>query len=264
MQSSQVAMSGAMSVRATGADALQNDEACLFDGVEFEVADLMQLSQRWRIARQRFEKQSYGGPSALDFDQNAGFRVADGAAEIVFSRKTIDIRAKAHTLHNSSDLNTQPALHPSQPLHCKNTIVLMLARRAYAHLACGAFHGRINMHELSIAYSLVELASQSAAEAGATRVLAVHVRLGALSGVVRGALEYCYEIATEGTPLAGSTLTFRELPVKVYCTVCCDEVELASVQRFRCPVCDTPSGDIRQGRELEIDSIEIDLPEKVI
>jgi len=30
------------------------------------------------------------------------------------------------------------------------------------------------------------------------------------------------------------------------------------LHRFRCPVCDTPSGDIRQGRDLEIESILID------
>lgn len=118
------------------------------------------------------------------------------------------------------------------------------------------------MHELSIAYSLVELASQSAKEANATGVRVVHLRLGALSGVVRGALEFSYEIATAGTMLEGSRLVVNELPVKVYCAVCAQEVELANVQRFRCPQCDTPSGDIRQGRELEIESIEIDLPER--
>jgi hydrogenase nickel incorporation protein HypA/HybF len=117
------------------------------------------------------------------------------------------------------------------------------------------------MHELSIAYSLVELASQSAVEAGAVRVRAVHLRLGAMSGVVRGALEFSFEIATADTMLAGSQLLVEELPVVVYCGVCREEVQLASVQRFRCPQCDTPSGDIRQGRELEIESIEIDMPE---
>ena len=116
------------------------------------------------------------------------------------------------------------------------------------------------MHELSIAYSLVELADQSAREAGAMRVRAVHLRLGALSGVVRGALEFGYEIATADTLLAQSHLHVKELPVRVYCATCMEEVELGSVQRFRCPRCDTPSGDIRQGRELEIESIEIELP----
>jgi hydrogenase nickel incorporation protein HypA/HybF len=119
------------------------------------------------------------------------------------------------------------------------------------------------MHELSIAYSLVELASESARGAGATKVRSLHLRLGALSGVVRGALEFSYEIATAGTPLEGSKLIVTELPVRVYCASCEVEVELASVQRFRCPKCDTPSGDVRQGRELEVESIEIDVTEEV-
>jgi hydrogenase nickel incorporation protein HypA/HybF len=116
------------------------------------------------------------------------------------------------------------------------------------------------MHELSIAYRLVETASQSAIEAGATRVRAVHLRIGALAGVVRGALEFSYELATNDTLLAESKLVVKELPVRVYCGSCEMEVELPGIQRFRCPVCDTPSGDIRQGRELEIEAIEIDVP----
>jgi len=116
------------------------------------------------------------------------------------------------------------------------------------------------MHELSIAYSMVEAVSESALAAGATRVHVVNLRLGALSGVVRGALEFGYEVATADTMLADSKLVVKELPVRVYCEVCQAEVELANIQLFRCPVCDTACGDVRQGRELEIESIEIDVP----
>ena len=116
------------------------------------------------------------------------------------------------------------------------------------------------MHELSIAYSVVEIATESAKAAGAVRVKEVQVRLGALSGVVRGALEFSYEIACAGTMLEGSRLVVRELPAVIWCGVCGREVELASVQYFCCPVCDTPSGDLRQGRELDVEAIEVDLP----
>jgi hydrogenase nickel incorporation protein HypA/HybF len=116
------------------------------------------------------------------------------------------------------------------------------------------------MHELSIAYSLIEAASESAVAAGASRVHVVNLRLGALCGVVRGALEFSYELATADTMLADSKLVVKELPVRVYCEVCRAEVELASIQLFRCPICNTASGDIRQGRELEIESIEIEVP----
>ena len=48
------------------------------------------------------------------------------------------------------------------------------------------------MHELGIALDIAELAAAEAARAGARRVEAVHVRVGALSGVVREALEFAW------------------------------------------------------------------------
>jgi len=115
------------------------------------------------------------------------------------------------------------------------------------------------VHELSIAHSLVTLVQQQL-PAGVTRVTAVDLRLGALSGVVRGALEFCYGIATEGTPLQGSALRIEELPVVVHCPECREDRTLDGLA-FRCPVCGTLSGDIRQGRELDLASIEYDDPE---
>lgn len=116
------------------------------------------------------------------------------------------------------------------------------------------------MHELSIAHGLVELVQQHL-PAGVTRVTAVDVRLGALAGVVRGALEFCYDIATGGTALEGSALRVQEIPVTIHCTPCGTDRELPTVVSFRCPVCGTPSGDIRAGREIELGAIEYDADE---
>ncbi len=117
------------------------------------------------------------------------------------------------------------------------------------------------MHELSIAHSLVDIVSETAKQNGASRVRAVNLRLGALAGVVRGALEFCYEIATAGTVLEGSTLNIRELAVVIHCEACGKDLELPDLAAFRCPECGTPSGDLRQGRELEVESIEFDVDE---
>lgn len=117
------------------------------------------------------------------------------------------------------------------------------------------------MHELSIAQSLVALVQQHLPP-NTTRVTAVDLRLGALAGVVRGALEFCYGIATEGTPLQGSTLRVHELPVVIHCPTCAADRELAGEVAFRCPVCGTLSGDLRQGRELDLSAIEYDDPEE--
>ena len=115
------------------------------------------------------------------------------------------------------------------------------------------------MHELSIAHSLVEMVQQQLPP-GVTRVTAVDLRLGAMAGVVRGALEFCYGIATEGTPLQGSSLRIVELPVVIHCPDCQADQALEGLA-FRCPVCGNLSGDIRQGRELDLAAIEYDDPE---
>lgn len=114
------------------------------------------------------------------------------------------------------------------------------------------------MHELSIATSLISAADEAARAAGAVRVERLHLRLGALSGVVREALDFAYEFAAEGTLLEGSELVVDELPVLVFCPTCEAERELETITRFRCPVCDTPTGDVRQGRELEISHLDIE------
>ena len=62
------------------------------------------------------------------------------------------------------------------------------------------------MHELSIALSIVEMAEEEAGKRGGARVNAVHLKLGLLAGVVKDALLSSYELACEGTSLAGSRL----------------------------------------------------------
>jgi hydrogenase nickel incorporation protein HypA/HybF len=112
------------------------------------------------------------------------------------------------------------------------------------------------MHELSIAHSLVELASDAATRAGVAHVRVLHLRLGALAGVVREALEFSFTLAAEGTPLAGTQLAIEEVPVRIYCACCQAHAELPDIQRFRCPQCGTPSSQIVQGRELELVALE--------
>ena len=118
------------------------------------------------------------------------------------------------------------------------------------------------MHELSIMASVVETVTESLTGYPGARVLAVHLKVGALASVVEESLEFCYGIATEATPLAGSRLVVHRLPVVLHCPGCNLDSELDGVQSFRCPRCGAPSHELRQGRELEIDSVEIDEEEK--
>jgi len=113
------------------------------------------------------------------------------------------------------------------------------------------------MHELSIAMSMVEMATEEAAQQGGAQVRALHLRLGKLSGVVKEALLFSWEIACEGTPLAGSQLVIEEVSVAVYCPVCRTERELASIQHFFCPVCQAATPEVVRGKELQVVALEI-------
>jgi hydrogenase nickel incorporation protein HypA/HybF len=113
------------------------------------------------------------------------------------------------------------------------------------------------MHELSIAMSLIDAACEEAERLGNIQVEALHLRLGALSGVVREALEFSFELAAEGTAIAGARLDVEEVPVVVFCPACRVERELPSLQSFRCPVCGTETPDVVRGRELELVSMEV-------
>jgi hydrogenase nickel incorporation protein HypA/HybF len=114
------------------------------------------------------------------------------------------------------------------------------------------------MHELSIAMSMIEMAEEEAARRGGVFVSAIHLKLGDLSGVVKEALLFSYEMACQGTPLEGSLLVIEEIPVAVYCAVCEAERAIISVQQFCCAVCHTPTSQVVRGRELEVVALEIE------
>ena len=114
------------------------------------------------------------------------------------------------------------------------------------------------MHELSIAYNLVEIADAAARNAGAVRVKAVHLRLGAMAGVVEDALRFGFPIAAAGTLVAGADLRIEPVAVQIFCAQCDAPRTLAPPFVFRCPVCGQPAVKLVQGRELQIESIEIE------
>jgi hydrogenase nickel incorporation protein HypA/HybF len=113
------------------------------------------------------------------------------------------------------------------------------------------------MHELSIAMSIVEMAQEEAEERGGVQISAVHLKLGALAGVVKEALFSSYEMACQDTPLSGSRLVIEDSPVVVFCPQCQAQRALSSLQLFYCAECGTPTSEIVQGREIEVTALEI-------
>jgi hydrogenase nickel incorporation protein HypA/HybF len=114
------------------------------------------------------------------------------------------------------------------------------------------------MHELSIALSMIEMAEDEARQRGASRVSALHLKLGPLSGVVKDALLFSFEVACAGTLLEGAQLVIEDMPVVIFCEECKVERELESIQRFCCPVCGCLSPEVVSGKQLEFVTMEIE------
>jgi hydrogenase nickel incorporation protein HypA/HybF len=114
------------------------------------------------------------------------------------------------------------------------------------------------MHELSIAMKVIDEVAKQVAGAGGGRVLAITLRIGRLSCVQEGALRLSFELASAVTELSGARLEIIDVPVRIWCPACGAEQELPGVQSLACPECGRLSGDIRAGRELDLESIELE------
>ena len=108
------------------------------------------------------------------------------------------------------------------------------------------------MHELAITQSVVDMVVERTA---GRRVGRVRLDVGALSGVVPDAMQFCYELIVSGTPLEGSTLVIEQTRGAAHCRSCGQDFALDSLILL----CDCGSADldIRSGRQLRIVSVEV-------
>lgn len=113
------------------------------------------------------------------------------------------------------------------------------------------------MHELSIALSMIDLAAEEAQRQGGGRVVALHLRLGPLSGVIPDALHGAWALACEGTSLAGSRLVIEEVAIVIDCPSCRRQRPVRSVQELVCSVCGSVGTNVVSGREMDLVALEL-------
>jgi hydrogenase nickel incorporation protein HypA/HybF len=113
------------------------------------------------------------------------------------------------------------------------------------------------VHEITVALSVLESVQETAQQQGIERVSAVHVRIGALSGVVRDALLFSWDVATAQSVAEGSELRIEEVPLAIFCEYCEDERAPAPGTGLLCPECGNPSPHIVRGREMQIVAMEV-------
>jgi hydrogenase nickel incorporation protein HypA/HybF len=113
------------------------------------------------------------------------------------------------------------------------------------------------MHELSIMEGALGLALEQARSAGASRITALRLRVGVLSGVVPEALKFAFQALAAGTPAEGGQLIIDSIPAQFWCAACARQFGVADLGA-QCPDCGGFSGELRSGRELEVVSLEVE------
>jgi len=101
------------------------------------------------------------------------------------------------------------------------------------------------------------IACSEARKAGASRVLALRLRIGRLSGVVPEALQFAFDSLVQGTMAEGATMVIDEVPARFWCASCNKDFEAAEYLAA-CPECQAISTELRAGRDLELASLEIE------
>ena len=117
------------------------------------------------------------------------------------------------------------------------------------------------MHELGIMTGVMDAVTKSAHDAGADKVLKVTLSVGEMTECIQDALEFAFEALTEDDPFVrDAELTINMIKPKSRCLECGAEFEHDRFHMF-CPECDSFATELLAGRELQIDSIEDDIPD---
>lgn len=108
------------------------------------------------------------------------------------------------------------------------------------------------MHEMAITQSVVDAVCEHAA---GRRVHSVKVEVGALCAVVPDAMQFCFELATEGTIADGARLDLAVAPARAHCRTCGAGFALPD-PILLCP-CGSADVEVLSGRDLKILSMEV-------
>ena len=117
------------------------------------------------------------------------------------------------------------------------------------------------MHELGIMTGVIDSVKTAALDAGATRLLKVTLSVGEMTEAVDTALQFAFEALCDDDPFTkGAELEVNMIRPKSRCLECGAVYENDRFSMF-CPECDGFVTELIAGREMQIDSIEVDLPD---
>jgi hydrogenase nickel incorporation protein HypA/HybF len=119
------------------------------------------------------------------------------------------------------------------------------------------------VHEVSIVEALVEQVEGEVRRAGHSgRIVQLNVTIGRLSGVNADSFRFAFELLSPGTMLEGAKLAIEDRPAVCRCEACLSSTPIEDLVA-QCPRCSSPQITFEGGRELVLESIELEEEEGV-
>ncbi|MHC4179125.1 MAG: hydrogenase maturation nickel metallochaperone HypA [Planctomycetota bacterium] len=114
------------------------------------------------------------------------------------------------------------------------------------------------MHELSIVEALIEQVQREVERSGQSgQVRRLELIVGRLSGVSCDSLRFAFDLLSADTIVEEATLLISERRATCRCQACNARVEIDEIT-VRCPACGSMQVTLEGGRELLLESIEIE------
>ena len=113
------------------------------------------------------------------------------------------------------------------------------------------------MHELSIAYSIVEIVKNEAEKANSIKVSEIELVVGTLSGIEVEALEFAMEVSIKNSIMENAKVKIIQKKAMAICKKC--NFDFAITSLFDpCPNCGRFENEVYQGQEMLVKSLVVE------
>jgi len=104
---------------------------------------------------------------------------------------------------------------------------------------------------------LLNITLAKANEGQATKILKINLVIGELSGFVADCIQFYFDTLSKDTIAQGAALDFETVTVELRCRNC-SAVFHPRDTLWSCPKCGSQGAEILKGRELYIESVEVE------
>ena len=113
------------------------------------------------------------------------------------------------------------------------------------------------MHELGITENIINIALAKAGDEQAGKIIKINLVIGEMSGFVPDCIQFYFDSLSKDTIAQGAVLHFESVPAQLRCRNC-SAIFQPEDTLWACPKCRGRSIEISKGRELYIESMEVE------